>query len=570
VLRKSKNERDIMKDKYKLLLGLVLAAVLVAGCQGGGPSEAPTEETATPTPTATATPTPEPTATPFQNTADDINGRSIKNFVSSECGGCHNPKRVGATGPDITKTRLHEGKEKDGTTLPPLNRQALLATVKNGRPGTSMPAWSTQDNPIGRPLTDAEMKAIVEYIYTTEAPEKFEYGMDMIKDSHKVLVPKDELPEEPTHDAPMDNIFLAVEREHAQLAAINGETFEVIDHMKAGQRVHGTTFDPDGRYAYNVGRDGWLYRYDLYSMQATRKVRVGTNARGIAVSDNGEYLLAGNYIPTQAVMLDAETLEPLKVFDTHDLENPQGETVDSRICGINDVDSSKVGPYFLMSLKEAGQAWRINYEKEGFPVKKAKGVGNILHELFLRPDNEVFYIASQEDNYVAAINVETMEVQDRIETGAKPHPGPGAVWETEKYGEVAASPHIGEGKNVIWKTSDNEIVGEVSSGAPGLFVRTNEKMEYVWFDSVFPPEPNQITVHEKQAPFDKVETITDGAQTLHPEPDADGSHVLVSDWQGGVIRVYDDETLEQVDTIENVKTPTGVFNIDRLHEPEGH
>ena len=66
--------------------------------------------------------------------ADNINGRSIKAFVSSECGGCHNPKRTGATGPSITKKRLRHGIKNDegdyktsditGRPLTPFNEQA--------------------------------------------------------------------------------------------------------------------------------------------------------------------------------------------------------------------------------------------------------------------------------------------------------------------------------------------------------------------------------------------------------------------------------------------------------------
>ena len=109
----------------------------------------------------------------------------------------------------------------------------------------------------------------------------------------------------------------------------------------------------------------------------------------------------------------------------------------------------------------------------------------------------------------------------------------------------------------------------MSSGGPGLFVRTNHDMKYVWFDSVF-TNGNEITVHEKAPPFKVVKRIMDGTLTLHPEPDAHGKYVFVSDWKEGVVRVYDDETLELKKTITGFNTPTGIFSISRLKETEGH
>ncbi len=515
----------------------------------------------------------------------EIAGTPIKNFVASECGGCHQPRRTGATGPNITIKRLTEGLKNDegefktseitGNPLMPMNEEALFATIKHGRAGTSMPAWGTQDNPVGTPLSDKEIRAVSKYLLNVPAPEKFKWSKQDMADSHETLVSNP--PSEPRMPDLMDDFLLATEAgvpgdaDSRKVAVIDGDKLEVVTHMAASnKRAHGYTFSPDGRYAYNLGRDGWLYKYDMFALKATKRIRLGLNARGLAISDNGEYLLAGMYQPAQMVVADAHTLEPLKVISTRGLTNPNGETVNSRICGVNDVNSDKVGPYFLASLKEAGQLWRINWGKEGFPVKKAKNVGKILHEMFLDPSNEEAYVASQTSNHIAVVDVESMKVTDTIETGVKPHPGPGALWETEEYGTVAATPHIGEGKATIWSVDDHEIVGHVSSSAPGLFIRTNEHMEHVWFDAIFPPKPNELTVFEKEPPFEKVKVIDEGQQTLHPEADADGEYVFVSDWQGGKIRVYDEETLEKVKTLTDVQGPTGIFSIYRLKEPEGH
>jgi len=49
-------------------------------------------------------------------------------------------------------------------------------------------------------------------------------------------------------------------------------------------------------------------------MLPVTQMRVGHDSRGLAISDDGKYIMTGNYLPTNAVILDAEILEPLKVF----------------------------------------------------------------------------------------------------------------------------------------------------------------------------------------------------------------------------------------------------------------
>ncbi len=504
--------------------------------------------------------------------AKTVQGRSIVEFVSSECGGCHNPKLTGATGPNITMNRLRHGltgaaAKKAAPYIYPFPEESIFATVKDGRPGTSMPAWGTDSNPIGKALSDAEIKAIAHHVYNVPPPKDFHWTMQQMMETWQDVKPSENGKVTPADN--VDDLLFVTERENFSVAVINTKSQSVVAHLPAGARAHGYTFSPDGKYAYNLGRDGWLYQYDLKTLQAIKKVRLGLDARGIAVSDNGKYLLTGMYIPTQAVIVDALTLKPLKIIDTHHVKDPDGDYVDSRICSVNDVDPKKVGPYFLMALKEGGQVWRIDWSKPDFPVTKVANVGKILHDGFLREDNKTFYLASQSSNWVAAIDVASMKILKQIKTGKKPHPGEGAVWEEDGV-EYAATPHIGAGKVSIWRTDTNKIVGEVKTEAPGLFIRAAHNMKYVWADSIFPPKPNEITVFERKPPFKAVKHIMDGTLSVHPEPDTDGKYVYVSDWKENKVRVYDDETLKLVKTIEGIKTPTGIFAVHRRHETGGH
>jgi nitrite reductase (NO-forming)/hydroxylamine reductase len=477
-------------------------------------------------------------------------GKSVEAAFRDSCSGCHGPNREGATGPALIPARLTA---KD---------DYYFDVIKNGKPGTVMPAWGQAG------LSDEEIWALVGYIHSEPDAEAIKWDMEQIAPSRQVLVDEATLPGEPTHDGNLDNLMLVTEREAESIAVFDGDTNRLLGHVEASYRAHGYAFDPTSdRWAYNVGRDGWLFKIDLYTLQAVTRVRVGLDSRGLAISDDGKYVIVGNYIPNSAVILDAATLEPLKVITTEG-SDPQGKFVASRVCITSDVSPEKVGPYFILALKEAGQMWRIDWSRPDFPIAKIEGVGNILHDGFLSPDNTRFYVASQQDNWMAVIDVANWKLVDKISTGNTPHPGSGATWEAN--GKVyGATVHAGEGKITVWDLSNDQIVAEIPTSGPGLFIRAHHDSPYVWADTMFGDPPNRIYVFDKST-FEVVHVIDEGIQTLHPEFTADGRYVYVSDWQGNAVRVYDARTFEKVAEVGGVTTPTGIFDTSRRHETLGH
>lgn len=525
-----------MRKVFVLWLMVMTSAVVIGGCRERAAE--PTVAPATVSDTATA--------------ADEelFDGRPVEQVFRDTCGGCHGPNREGGTGPALIPARLTEEDE------------FYFDTIQNGRSDTVMPAWGNAG------FSEAEIEAMVAYIHTEPSAEDIQWEMAEIADSRSVLASEDELPDAPAHSGALDNLMLVTEREARSIAVFNGENHELIGHIDASYRAHGYAFDPtNDRWVYNVGRDGWLFKIDMYSLQAVTKVRVGHDSRGLAISDDGNYLVVGNYIPATAVILDAHTLEPLKVIHTEGA-TPEGEIVKSRVCITSDVSPELVGPYFIIALKEAGQVWRINYSKPDFPITKVKDVGHILHDGFLSPDNSRFYLASQNDDWMAVIDVAEWEVIERIPTGDTPHPGSGATWEANDntYG---ATVHAGEGLVTIWDLETNEIVAKVPTSGPGLFVRAHDKNPYVWADTVFSEKPNEIYVIDKET-FEVVHVIADGEQVVHPELTADGDYVYISDWLGDVVRIYDAYTFELVAEVGGVTTPTGIFNTERRYEMLGH
>ena len=192
------------------------------------------------------------------------------------------------------------------------------------------------------------------------------WDIDEITASLTVMVADEDLVDEPQLDANIDNLLLVTERENRSIALLDGDTHTMVARIDASYRAHGYVFDPtSNRWAHNLGRDGWIFKIDLYTGEAVRKVRVGHDSRGLAISDDGKYIIAGNYIPNSAVILDAQTLEPLKVIETSGVD-PDGNQVVSRVAITSDVSPDLVGPYFLIALKEADRLFRSGVpDREG-------------------------------------------------------------------------------------------------------------------------------------------------------------------------------------------------------------
>lgn len=530
------------------LLPLVMLAASLCACGGGSgtPATGPISPAPTPTPTP-ADPGPTPTAVPGEPL---VQGKPVSAFFQDSCSGCHGVDRRGATGPALLPARLTDSDDY------------YFGVIERGKPDSIMPPW-------GGFLADAEIATIVAFLRTEPPGGAPTWTMQDVADSLEVLADESTLPDRPTHAGNLDNLFLVTERESQKIAAIDGDTHTLLGEIPASYRAHGYTFSPaDERWAYNVGRDGWVFKIDLYTLAPVRKVRIGIDSRAVAISDDGKVLIAGNYIPASAVLLDAGSLQPLAVVDTT-ATNPEGETVASRVATILDTSPAKVGPYFLVALKEAGQVWRIDWSKPQFPIVKLEKVGHVLHDGFLSPDNRSFYLASQSDDVMAVVDVADMTLRTRIGTGDKPHPGSGATWEAggATYG---ATVHAGEGRITIWDLDGDAIAASITTPGPGLFLRAQDDSPYVWADSMFAREPHAITVFEKTPPFAVVGVLRDGLRTLHPEFTADGRHVYVPDWDGNVVRVYDARSLERVAEITGITAPTGIFNSHRREETLGH
>jgi len=489
------------------------------------------------------------------------------------CAGCHGTLRTGATGPKITPDRTKE-----------LGTEALKTIIANGRPGTAMPPWKQF-------LTDEEINIMALYIQE-EPPEPPFNSLEEIE-ATAWATPKDELPTAPTHEYNIEDLMIVTLRDVGKQAIIDQKSKKVVKVLGTGFATHVTKFSTDGRFAISMGRDGKVTKIDLYSLKVVGEAKIGSDARDVTVSRasgyEDKYIIAGAYWPPQAVILDFETMKPLRII------NLQGVDVDGvyqKEVRAAAIYASKKKPLFVINAKETGMVWLVDYtDLENLRTTIIK-TEKFLHDGFFDQTGRYWMDAANARNKMVIVDTVEEKFVTAIETGKKPHPGPGASWETKKYGWVSATVHIGEGKVTIWGTDENKpeyqwkIIKEVKYPATsgGLFIRTHEGTPYVWFDSPLssiPTEAQQIYVMDKET-FEIVKilrpTEAEGTLALHIEFNKDGSEAWVSVWdkkkngKDNAIVVYDSNTLEEIYRFTNDKnpelvTPTGKFQAYlRSHE----
>jgi nitrite reductase (NO-forming)/hydroxylamine reductase len=501
-----------------------------------------------------------------------------KSMYFQRCAGCHGVLRQGATG----KSLLPKGDKKEKGTLK-LGTKRLSKIIKLGTEGGM--------NNFDDLFSDEEINLLARYIQM-EPPVPPEMSLALMKERHKVFIEPKDYPTKPLHGRNWENFFVVIERDAGKIAIVDGDKHEIVDHIDTGYAVHvikatehhhsekpvgGTP----GRFWYTQGRDGKMTKIDLWQKPGSMLVaetQMAYDARDVAVSGDGKYVIGGAYWPPHFVILDAVTMEPLKVVSTRGI-NVDGDYVnESRVAAIYTTPHQSS---FWVAMKELGQMWQVNYtDLDNLAIKQVNSA-KFLHDGFFDPTGRYFQIAANASNKMVVVDSDTGKLEAMIDVDKLPHPGPGANWNDGECGPVAGTTHLGVGKVTVWgndpkghKANAWKVCYVVDTDGPGLFIRTHPKSDYVWADQTKHPEPEiqqSIKVIDKKTrKVAKTIRVTEeeGKAAVHIEFNADGSEVWVSVWNRkdnknptGEIVVYDSKTLKEIKRIKGLTTPTGKFNV---------
>jgi len=425
-----------------------------------------------------------------------------------------------------------------------------------------------------------------------EPPIPPEMSLALMKERHKVYIEPADYPTKPLHGRNWENFFVVIERDAGKIAIIDGDKHEIVDHIDTGYAVHvikATEHHNNetpingvaGRFWYTQGRDGKMTKIDLWQKPGSMLVaetQMAYDARDVAVSGDGKYVIGGAYWPPHFVILDAITMEPLKVVSTRGV-NVDGEYVnEARVAAIYTTPNQ---PTFWVAVKELGQMWQVNYtDLDNLNIKQVNSA-KYLHDGFFDPTGRYFQIAANASDKMVIVDSETGKLEAMIDTDKKPHPGPGANWIDPNCGPVGGTTHLGVGKVTVWGNDpaghpDNawKICYEVDTDGAGVFIRTHPTSDYVWADQTKHPEPEiQQSVKVISKATGKViktiqVTTEEGKAAVHIEFNKGGSEVWISVWNRadagnptGEIVIYDAKTLKEKARIKGLTTPTGKFNV---------
>ena len=266
------------------------------------------------------------------------------------CAGCHGVLRKGATGKNLEpKNTLKKGQKR------------LEKIISLGTEGGM--------NNFDDIFSKKEISNLATFIQMTP-PVPPEMSITQMRAHTKQFVALKDYPSKPQHNLNWNNFFIVIERDAGTVAIIDGDTKKIITHINTGYAVHvikgtehhNTQHVKDlGRFWYTSGRDGKVTKIDLWQTpekMLVAETKMAYDARDIAVSGDGKYVIAGGYWPAHFVIMDAETLNPLKVVSTRGY-NTKGEFVnEARVAAIYTTPNE---PTFMVAVKELGQMWQVDY-----------------------------------------------------------------------------------------------------------------------------------------------------------------------------------------------------------------
>ena len=565
-----------MKTTQIILSSLAMAAMLVSGSiqaqdkKNLSQPEANYQAGSSPIGSEPMVQSINPKAPPMTQAEFDL-GRKV---YFERCAGCHGVLRKGATGKPLTPD-ITVGKGTD----------YLKVFIAYGSPA-GMPNWQTSGE-----MTEKEVDMMARYIQH-EPPTPPEYGMEQMKATWKVIVPPEKRPTRKMNNYNITNIFSTTLRDTGEVALIDGDTKKIINIVKTGYAVHISRLSASGRYLFVIGRDAKINMIDLWMEMPDNvaEIRTGLEARSVETSKfkgfEDKYAIAGSYWPPQFVIMNGDTLEPLKIVST------RGVTVDKQEYHPEPRVASIVGshykPEFVVNVKETGQTLLVDYSNIDALKITTIGTARFLHDGGLDSTKRYFMVAANNSNKIAAVDLKQGTLTKLIDVGKIPHPGRGANFNHPKFGPVWSTGHLGDdsisliGTDPVKHPKEAWKVVQTLTGQGGgaLFIKSHPKSTHLYSDSPLNPDPK---ISQSVAVYDindlaKGYTVLpiaewagikdDGAKrVVQPEFNKAGDEVWFSVWSAknkeSALVIVDDKTLKLKAVIKDPRliTPTGHFNV---------
>ncbi|HHJ18832.1 MAG TPA: c-type cytochrome [Gammaproteobacteria bacterium] len=484
-------------------------------------------------------------------------------LYADNCAVCHGADRGGYIGPALNRDQTR------------LTRKQISAKIIEGGATTLMP-----QHPVWPGKFSTRKINLLASLIAKRPKQSMSWGLHEIRNSLEVFVADESaLPSKPTYPIEnLDDLMAIMARgrfaagDAAKVVFFDGRTNKKIGEVPTGFAPHLMDFHPkQERWAYVRDDAGYVLKIDLYSLKLVRKIRAGLNGTSLAVSRDGRYLAAGSFVPNTLVILDAKTLEPLKLVELRGVD-PDGKMVEAD-SGM--IASTPFADIFVIALEQAGQVWLMDLNKPDMPFTRITGVGRHLHDAFLSPDGRYIVVSSYDDDINAVIDLAEKRIVKKIPAGCQPHLGSGAV--VRSNGRL-----LGIGTNIgshpcksyevtVFDMESFEVVRRIPVLGPTESPAANPRAPYIVVDIVGSgPNASKIQFIDRKT-LNVVRTLSVAGTFGHshfPEYTARGDYLYVSSGYGGDriagydgdrLVIYDAHTLKKVKT-ESMEVPAGVFS----------
>ena len=520
---------------------------------------------------AQAQPHNSPSATAAKSAAPTT-AASAAALYGEHCASCHGAQRTGGMGPALLPESLAR-----------LRRPEALKVIQQGRAATQMGGFAAT-------LAPADIAALTEWIYQPVTPAPA-WSDDDVRASRVETAGTRNLPARPSWKADPMNLFVVVEGGDHHVSLVDGDRFEVIHRFASRYALHGgPKFTPDGRFVFFGSRDGWITKYDLWNLTVVAEVRAGLNMRNVAVSGDGRWVMAANYLPRTVVLFDAD-LNFVKRYDATTLDGKEA----SRVSAVYDAAPRNS---FVVALKDIPEVWEISYDPKAPPIYDGlvhdykmgeaiakPGYHGVRRTPLDEPLDDFFFdqdyrhvLGSTRPKSGAADGAPTAQVVNldvrrkiaELPIAGMPHLGSGITFAWNGT-TVLASPNLKDGAIDVIDMKTWKTVKTIPTPGPGFFMRSHEATRYAWADSMMSPTAKDTLTLIDKTTLTPMATLREPGRTLaHTEFTKDGRYALVSVWEtDGAIIVFDAQTLKEVKRLPMSK-PVGKYNVwNKITRSEG-
>jgi nitrite reductase (NO-forming)/hydroxylamine reductase len=197
-----------------------------------------------------------------------------------------------------------------------------------------------------------------------------------------------------------------------------------------------------------IGRDAKINMIDLWMAKPDNvaEIRIGLEARSVDTSKYKGYedklAIAGAYWPPQFVIMNGDTLEPLKIVSTRGMVvGTQEYHPEPRVASIV---ASHFKPEFVVNVKETGKTLMVDYSNIDALKVTEIGSAPFLHDGGWDSEQALLHGGGQPEQQDRGGRRQGGQAASLVDVGKIPHPGRGANFMHPKFGPVWATGHLGD------------------------------------------------------------------------------------------------------------------------------